>query len=150
MKAPKKKTFLGQEYYSFPTNEQLAKASLDQLKGVGLGYRAEYVKRFAQNLCEGLNLDDLNNLPTRILKKTLIGMHGIGPKVADCITLFGYKRSDSFPVDTWIEKVYREDLNGDLKNRDKISESLVNRFKDNSGYYQQYLFYYKRSIENKN
>ena len=34
----------------------------------------------------------------------LIKLSGIGPKVADCVLLFGYYKMDVFPVDTWIEK----------------------------------------------
>ena len=64
--------------------------------------------------------------------------------VADCVLLFGYHKTDSFPVDTWIEKVYIEDFKGLLKDRTKIAEELSKRFKENAGYYQQYLFYYKR------
>ena len=81
------------------------------------------------------------------LKKKLVSIYGVGPKVADCVALFAYHRSDAFPVDTWIEKVYREDFKGEIKNRSKIADYFVNRFKDNSGYYQQYLFHYKRTVD---
>ena len=82
-------------------------------------------------------------------EKELLKIRGIGKKVANCIMLFGFYKSDSFPVDTWIEKVYKENLNGKLTNREKISSELVYKFKDLSGYIQQYVFYYKRSLENK-
>ena len=78
----------------------------------------------------------------------LTKIYGVGNKVANCVTLFSYGRGDSFPVDTWIEKVYRENMNGELTDRTKIAKYLVDRFKDNSGIYQQYLFYYKKSLEN--
>ena len=71
---------------------------------------------------------------------------GVGPKVADCVSLFAYHKTDAFPVDTWIEKLYREDFNGAEKNRNKINEFFVNSFGEDSGYIQQYVFYYKRSI----
>lgn len=144
-----KKTFMGEEYYAFPSYEKIANATLEFLREIGLGYRAEYIKCFAESIVNGLSLESLSGLSTPDLKKNLISMHGIGPKVADCITLFAFHRSDSFPVDTWIEKVYREDLKGTLKDRGKISDELVKKFGENAGYYQQYLFYYKRSIENK-
>jgi N-glycosylase/DNA lyase len=63
--------------------------------------------------------------------------------------LFGFRRTACFPVDTWIEKVYVENLNGKEKDRKKIAKELTEKFGDNSGYVQQYLFYYKRSLENK-
>jgi 3-methyladenine DNA glycosylase/8-oxoguanine DNA glycosylase len=50
-------------------------------------------------------------------------------------------------VDTWIEKVYRENFNGKLNSREKIAEYFTENFKENSGYVQQYLFHYKRNLE---
>ena len=144
-----KREFMGKTYYSFPTAKAIMNATNLELKETGLGYRVDYVKSLAKSIEDGLNLEELSKLDTKALKKRLLSIHGIGPKVADCITLFGYKKSDSFPVDTWIEKVYREDLNGTTKDRAKIADELTFRFGSNSGYYQQYLFYYKRSIENK-
>ena len=74
-------------------------------------------------------------------------IYGVGRKVADCVSLFGFHRSDAFPVDVWIEKVYRENFCGTLTDREKISEWFVSEFGEDSGFFQQYLFYYKRSLE---
>ena len=98
-------------------------------------------------LNNGLKLDDLAKLSTSELRKRLTSILGVGNKVADCVMLFGYHKTDSFPVDTWIDKVYREDFLGRLKDRTKIAEELTNKFGENAGYYQQYLFYYKRLTE---
>lgn len=146
-----KKNFFGVEYYSFPSIASMSEKDENFYLSVGLGYRASYIKRFAEDVYKGcFDAEALNNLSTPMLKKTLLGVYGIGPKVADCVALFGYHRSDSFPVDTWIEKVYKEDFCGKLTDRKKVSEWFTERFKDYSGYVQQYLFYYKRSLENKN
>lgn len=140
-----KKCFLGEDYFSFPTLQALAGASYEDLKACGLGYRAEYIKETAQKLLLGeLLLDDLDKLSTTELKKSLLKIKGIGDKVANCVTLFGFGRGDSFPVDTWIEKIYREDFNGTLTDRTKISNYLVDLFKENAGFVQQYMFYAKR------
>ena len=139
-----KKEFLGQEYYSFPTAQKMAEKDVGFYESIGLGYRAKYIKSLADAIKNGLNVNDFSNLSTKDLKKQLTSIFGVGPKVADCVSLFGFHRSDSFPVDTWIEKVYVEDLKGTMKDRSKIADYLVKRFKENSGYYQQYLFYYKR------
>ena len=40
------------------------------------------------------------NLP-KTLREKLIELAGVGPKVADCVLLFGFGRGDVFPVDTW-------------------------------------------------
>ncbi len=142
-----KKVFNGVEYYSFPTAKTLAKKEIEFFYSVGLGYRAPYIKRLAEEITAGLDVGGFSSLDTITLKKSLVNIYGVGPKVADCVSLFGFHRTDSFPVDTWIEKVYKQDFNGEIKDRKKIAEYFVNKFKKNSGYYQQYLFYYKRSLE---
>ena len=141
-------TFDGEEYSSFPTVDKLAKMPIEFYKKIGLGYRAEYIKLTAERLVnKEIDLNLLESYNTTKLKAELLKIKGVGEKVANCITLFGFNRTDSFPVDTWIEKVYKEDMQGELKDRKKITEYYLNRFKENAGYYQQYLFYYKRSKE---
>ncbi len=142
-----KKCFDSQEYYAFPTVEKMAEQDFSFYQSIGLGYRAEYIRRLAVDLVGGMSLSGLNELSATELKAQLIKIHGVGPKVADCVALFGFHKSDSFPVDTWIEKVYHEDFKGSIKDRAKISDWFTSRFKQNSGYYQQYLFYYKRISE---
>lgn len=142
-----KMVFNGQEYYAFPTAQKMAKMDENFYLGLGLGYRAKYIKNLADNIANGLNIEEFDKLDTELLKLKLQTILGVGPKVADCVALFGYHRSDSFPVDVWIEKVYKEDFGGTIKDRKKIAEYLVKTFKNNAGYYQQYLFYYKRSME---
>ena len=142
-----KKTFNGINYHSFPTSKALANASDDLLKMAGLGYRANYVKNFAKLIESGLDLSSYKSLSTENLTSELLKIKGVGKKVADCITLFGYARTDSFPVDTWIEKVYKENLSGLKKDRKEISSELQSKYKNLSGYVQQYVFYYKRSLE---
>ena len=143
-----KKTFNNREYFAFPTAKALSNMSVEFFREVGLGYRAEYVKNLADIIANGFNVHSLQNFSTKELKSQLINLYGVGPKVADCVALFGFHRSDSFPVDTWLEKVYKDNFNGTLKDRKKIAEFFTEKFKDNSGYFQQYLFYYKRSLEN--
>ncbi len=143
-----KVVFDGETYYGFPKIDSLAEKDENFYKSIGLGYRAEYIRRLAVDIQNGFNILEFESLPTVELKKRLISIHGVGPKVADCAVFFGYHRSDAFPVDTWIEKVYREDFDGKLTDRAKIASWFVDKFGQNSGYYQQYLFYYKRIKEN--
>lgn len=144
-----RKSFLNEEYFAFPSVEKLAVQDITFFQSIGLGYRAAYVKGIAQRLTCDLDLLKLNELETEQLKKELVKLYGVGEKVANCVLLFGFHRSNSFPVDTWIEKVYAQDFGGKIKNRIKITEWFLSRFKENSGYFQQYLFHYKR-IKEKN
>lgn len=131
------------EYHAFPTLNKLKTLILADYEKLGAGYRAEYIFSTVQKLDEGF-LSKLKTANTAEAKKMLLTLKGVGPKVADCILLFGLNKMDVFPVDTWIEKVYYQILNGEKINRIKISEKLVDIFKENSGLAQQYLFYYKR------
>ena len=138
-----KRGFKYGEYCTFPTSEALSKAGTEFFKGVGCGYRDRFLAETSTRIVnEGITR--LANLDAAALKKELLTYIGIGEKVADCIALFGFSKRESFPVDTWLEKVYKEDFNGELKDRSKITQYFTDRFKENSGYFQQYLFYGKR------
>lgn len=142
-----KNSFSGEEYYSFPLPEELFDEDVGFYNGLGYGYRSDFIRSTAKRLIENADeLDKMTALSTKELKESLMSFKGVGPKVADCVSLFAYHKTDAFPVDTWIEKLYREDFNGAEKNRNKINEFFVNSFGEDSGYIQQYVFYYKRSI----
>lgn len=132
------------DYYAFPTLKELQKISIQQFREMGAGYRAPYLVSTINEL-SFVDFEEIKKLSTPMLKKWLLSLKGVGPKVADCILLFGFSRYDSFPVDTWIEKVYI-DIFGKTKSREKMSQDLVQYFGELSGYAQQYLFYYKRSF----
>ena len=100
----------------------------------------------ANALLDGFDINFAKSLSTPELKRELVKLKGVGPKVADCVALFGFGRADSFPVDTWIEKIYREDFNGKLSDRRAITEFFTDAFGENSGYFQQYMFHYKRNV----
>lgn len=135
--------FLGEKYYAFPSSAALAGAGADFYKSIGAGYRDEYLAKTSSRIAaEGIG--ELFTLATPELKRRLLTYIGIGPKVADCISLFGFARRECFPVDTWIEKLYREDFGGTLKDRNKINAYFCELFGQNAGYMQQYLFYAKR------
>ncbi len=131
------------EYRAFPTSAALAAADTEFYRAAGAGYRDEYLSAVSRRIAaEGIcGLERLTAAP---LKAKLLTYKGIGPKVADCIALFGFGKTDSFPVDTWVEKIYREDFKGGLKDRKKIAEYFVGEFGEYSGFIQQYLFYGKR------
>lgn len=136
------------EYYAFPTREQLLKATVDDFKECGAGYRAVYLYKVIREL-ENFDFPFIETNPSDKCLQVLLKLSGVGPKVADCILLFGFNKNDVFPVDTWIIKVYN-DYFTDVKTQNvkEIRKNLLNIFTNLSGYAQQYLFYYKRSLEN--
>ena len=144
--AEQKGTPIG-NYYAFPTYAQLQDCDEAFFKEIGAGYRSAYLVKVLTQY-PAFASHDFNNLSTDEVYKLLIDLAGVGPKVANCILLFAFSRTDSFPVDTWMEKAYYQffatNKKGDSKlNRTQISKQLVSRFGELSGFIQQYLFYYK-------
>lgn len=132
--------------YAFPELKVLAGQSPEFFASVGAGYRAEYLAETCKNLYESFDFEALKAADTPTARKILLGLKGVGPKVADCILLFGLHREDVFPVDTWIKKAYHDGFETGLKD-DKISAFFVEKFKNLSGIAQQYLFYFYRTID---
>lgn len=132
------------DFYAFPTSAAIASKDAEYYRALGAGYRDIFLSDTAKRIsAEGTG--HLENLGYDELKKHLLTYKGIGPKVADCICLFGFGKRDAFPVDTWIEKLYHEDFGGTLTDRKKINTYFTSLFGAFSGYVQQYLFYAKRA-----
>ena len=94
-----------------------------------LNAQLEYLAQTCKNLYESFDFEALKNADTPTARKILLGLKGVGPKVADCILLFGLHRGDVFPVDTWIKKAYHDGFETGLKD-DKISAFFVEKFKN--------------------
>ena len=133
-------------YFAFPTLNELKNGTVLDFKNAGLGYRAEQLYETIQNLTN----QQLETVKTKSREEQfnfLVSLKGIGEKVANCVMLFGLGQMDSFPVDTWINKVYNKLTNTTSTDRKKITKELTQRYGNLSGYAQQYFFYYFR--ENK-
>ena len=135
---------IDKDYNAFPSAKVLANMPLEYFQGLGAGYRDKYLFETAKVLAN-TNLEEIKKLSDQELYKWLTSLKGVGPKVASCIMLFGFNRKCSFPVDTWIEKVYRKYFYEGEKTRPQISAFLQEKFGVMSGIVQQYLFYYFRS-----
>lgn len=128
---------MGKTYYSFPDPEALSDVTESDYASFGVGYRAKYLRRAVLDILNG-KIDEgfLRKATTKEARRALLEIYGVGKKVADCVLLFSLSRFDSFPVDVWIDRAVNENLGG------KKGEEL---FGENSGFAQQYLFYWKRS-----
>ncbi len=140
-----KREFCGKTFYTFPTLARLATQDAEFYRRLGLGYRAEYLVNTVRKLREGFSLDELEEMSTVRARTALTALDGVGTKVADCILLFAFGRTDAFPVDTWMERVYYACFSQEKRTRVQISQYFTELFGKLSGYAQQYLFYYGRS-----
>lgn len=127
---------------AFPTVKALAEAPENFYRQAGAGYRAGYIKSTAEKLAD-FDLASLFALDSASARKELLRLPGVGPKVADCILLFGMRRGDVFPVDTWLKKVYHAYFEAGHRDNE-ISSFFVDLFGSDAGLCQQYLFFYQR------
>ncbi len=144
----KKIIFENEEYYLFPTAQELENVSIDEYRKCGVGFRDSYIYSTVKDILEGkFDIYSINDKKTATLRKELLNLKGVGPKVADCILLFACGRGEVFPIDVWVERVmsvlYFKETNGKMKKRD-ILEYAYNNFKDYAGIVQQHLFYNMR------
>lgn len=132
----------------FPTINELASAPLSFYSSLGAGYRDKFLKEVSSSL-ENVNIDEISKFDTNTLYDFLLSLKGIGPKVASCILLFGFSRTEKFPVDTWVEQVYYNHFSKQKRTRPEIQKYFEKEFGEFSGLAQQYLFYYERSNQTK-
>ncbi|MBQ8792884.1 MAG: 8-oxoguanine DNA glycosylase, partial [Clostridia bacterium] len=138
---------IAENVYSFPSYEKLKMQDESFFASCGAGYRAKYLVKVLTQITPEV-LEEWKNLDAYKLRNKLISLAGVGPKVADCVLLFAYHKGESFPVDTWIAQMYNQYF-GKCDNREFMRKNLVERFGSLSGYAQQYLFYYTRSLSGK-
>lgn len=143
--------FEGKEYFTFPTPKQLSKASIEDLRKLGLGFRDVRVYNTTKMILEKqVDLERLVTLDnSNAIREELLKLDGVGPKVADCIMLFStLKRLDVFPIDVWVRRVMNElyiKAEDETKiNKKEITKLAEDKYKDLAGIAQQYLFYWKR------
>lgn len=139
----KRIAFNDKDYYLFPTYEELKNVKTEEFKELGVGFRDKYLRDFLDKYETLRNIDELN---TEGALKELMSVKGIGLKVASCILLFGYKRLDVFPIDTWVKHYMVEHYNikDDIK---AIKEYSLDHYKEYSGLVIQYMFHSQRNIE---
>jgi N-glycosylase/DNA lyase len=128
--------------YSFPDRGQLSKATTKELIGLGLGYRAKYVRALCELIDES-TLSTFSKAPYERLRKGLIELPGVGEKVADCVSLFGFGRLGSFPIDIWIERALAR-LYKQTGSYTRLRTFAAGRFGEYSGYAQEYLYHNER------
>ena len=91
--------------HAFPSAEDLAGRTPEDLAFLRAGWRAGYLIDAAQKVADGLITEQkLRALPYPEAKKLLMTIRGVGPKVADCVLLFGLSFWQAFPMDVWMKK----------------------------------------------
>lgn len=121
--------------YAFPTAENMARLTPDDLAPLRAGFRNRYLVDAAQKVASGeVDLEKCRNCDYDEARAELMKITGVGVKVADCTLLFGLHRIEAFPVDVWMKRAM-EKLFPDMKPDD---------FGEYAGIAQQYIFHYSR------
>ena len=124
-------------YYSFPKAKALYEAGEEAIFALKTGFRAKYIIDASRSVSTGetdlLALVNEESLDTCV--EILCKIKGIGLKVASCALLFGFGKTEAFPIDVWMKRALEKYFpNGiDIKALGK-----------SAGIAQQYLFYYER------
>jgi N-glycosylase/DNA lyase len=127
---------LGGGAYAFPPPDALASLSEAELEPVRCGYRAAYIIDAAKRVASGqLDLHELRTLDVGDARLRLTEVKGVGPKVADCVLLFGYGSLGLIPKDVWMKRVLAE----------HYPDGFPQALNDVAGIAQQFLFHYARN-----
>ncbi len=123
-------------FYSFPSAEDLADKTPDDLSVLRAGFRSKYIIDAAKKVAnKTVDLEKLPSLSIDEARDSLMQICGVGPKVADCTLLFSLKFKQAFPKDVWIKRIMEHNFGGVLP---ECAEEFA-------GIAQQYLFHYART-----
>jgi N-glycosylase/DNA lyase len=144
-------------FYSFPTLEELSKATDAEFRNnCGLGYRSKYLLTTMQILQSHGGESYLHELkngnhhsPDQVQEK-LCEFHGVGRKVADCVSLFSLKQDSAIPVDVHVWQIAVRDYDTDniLKEAKSLTPTIYQhvvdmfrtRFPNKAGWAHSLLF----------
>lgn len=125
----------GTDAYAFPNPEAVAALSIEDLAPLRSGYRAPYILDAARKVSSGeIDLGRIASEPAAFGRGELRRIKGVGPKVAECALLYGFHKTDCFPMDVWMKRAMAQLLPG-MEPSD---------FGPNAGLAQQYIFHYSR------
>ena len=145
-------------WYSFPTVERLAEATEDELRRLGLGYRAKFIRNSSLKVVaaaakggfpdSSAYLHSLRTRPRDEVLSALLELDGVGPKVADCVALFSLDQVDAIPIDTHVWRIACRDYDTTLSQCKsltpavyaRVGELFRQRFGSHAGWAHQLLF----------
>jgi N-glycosylase/DNA lyase len=134
-------------HYRFPSAARVAEVDPGELRQAGFGYRSASIPAAAREISsrgEGW-LAGLRRESCDAARAHLMEIPGIGPKLADCICLFGLHYDEATPIDTHVWKILSA-WDGERASLTRARYELArrafrDRFGELAGWAQQYIFY---------
>lgn len=122
--------------YAFPTARQLSGIVPEDLAPLRAGFRARYICDAVNKVNSGeISFEEVDALPLIPAREKLKTIVGVGDKVADCVLLFAFHKTDAFPKDVWVKRIMAHFYPGGLPECTTGIEGIA----------QQYLFDYVRN-----
>ena len=140
----------GIEIKRFPSAQRIADIQESELRERGFGYRAATIPAVARQLLALPEawLEGLKQVPFPDAHDALCSLKGVGPKLADCICLFGLHHTESAPMDTHLWqaccRLFFPEWRGKAltdKRYQIAADHLRSKFGNLTGWAHQYLFY---------
>ena len=127
--------------FAFPSAEELACLQEEDLACIRTGFRNRYILDAARKIATGvINLEEMRDMESALAREQLMQITGVGPKVADCVLLYGLGHIDICPVDVWMRRILEQ----------YYPNGLPTYAKPFAGIAQQYLFHYARTCLDEN
>ncbi len=124
---------------AFPTAKALLDAGEDGIFALKTGFRAGYIYDACRKIESGeVVLDEISACDDyEKCTEILCRIKGVGPKVSSCVLLFGFNKTEAFPIDVWMKR--------------SLATHFPRGFDPNplgkyAGIAQQYMFYHERWI----
>ncbi len=131
---------LGDGCFSFPSAEKISRLTAEDLSPLRAGFRAKYIIDAAKKVSSGeINFDEISEKDISYGREALQKISGVGPKVAECCLLYGFGKCEAFPVDVWVRRIMSE----------LYENGLPTCAYPEIGIAQQYLFHWRRNLDNK-
>lgn len=126
--------------HAFPSPKEILDRQ-DRIAECRLGFRDKRLIELADRVERGdIDPKGISELDYPDCVSTLMGINGVGPKVADCVAIFGYGHLEAFPVDVRIQKVMgsRYGVTGSYRKVSAYGRELFGRY---AGYAQELLYH---------
>ena len=128
------------ERRAFPSPKQILDKR-DEICICRLGFREERFIELAESVENGtIDPEAIGEMDYAECVSTLMTINGVGPKVADCVALFGYGHLEAFPVDARISKCLN-DMYGVSGSYKVMAEFGRKKFGRYAGYAQEFLYH---------
>lgn len=139
----------GHKYYDFPEPSALAKdpeQTEQTLRELGFGYRAKYIAQTAKLMTQKPEnfLFKLRLAGVEECTEALTAFSGVGPKVADCVSLMSLDKHSVVPIDTHMYQIASRNYNLKFapgnKSYKEVQNKLAGIWGDYAGWAHSVLF----------